>query len=260
MKLVSELPQVPEYVPLNTHEEERQADGLPAELITSPLDVFHQLFTQEIWESLCQNTNAYYQYRSSDGSNDMTDSGVRPRPWKDTTVGELKVWLGLLLFMGIVSCPEIEDYWQEDTRQKPMSAMGLNRFLQIKRFLHVSPPPSTSSTPSVSTSGVPDGISGISNASSTSKKPEWWEKMEPMSSIAQKRCQECYLPSSNVAIDEMMVKSEGRSVHTLKMPNKPVDHGYKIFALADSGYTYGWLYHSRVAGTSVVSERMFILK
>ena len=264
-KLVSELPQVPEYVPLNPHEEERQAVGLPAELITSPLDVFHQLFTQEIWESLCQNTNAYYRYRSSNGSNDMTDPDVKPRPWKDTTVGELKVWLGLMLSMGIVSCPAIEDYWSEDTRQKPMSAMSLNRFFQIKRFLHVSPPPciSRSSASSVSTSGVSSsyGISGIlSNASSTSRAPEWWEKMEPMSSIAQKRCQECYVPSSNVAIDEIMVKFEGRSVHTLRMPKKPVDHGYKVFALADSGYIYGWLYHSRVAGTSTVSERTSILK
>ena len=80
------------------------------------------------------------------------------------------------------------------------------------------------------------------------KPSQWWHKLEPMSSIAQQRCQECYLPSSNVSIDEMMVKCEGRSAHVLTMKNKPIDQGYKLFALADHGYTYNWVYHSRTAG------------
>lgn len=212
------LPPVPEYEPLQPHHDEHEAAGLPAELCTSPLAVFQQLFTNDIWEAICKNTNAYYQQKSKSAS------GTTPRPWKDTTVGELKVWLGLILYMGIIPCPATSDYWDEDTRQKPMSAMSLCRFQQLKRYLHISPPVTTS------------------------QRPEWWEKMEPMSSIAQERCKQCYLPSSNVAIDEMMVKCEGRSVHTLTMPNKPIDHGYKLFAIADHGYTYGWIYNSRVSG------------
>lgn len=104
-----------------------------------------------------------------------------------------------------------------------MSAMSLNWFQQIKRYLHVSPP-------------TPVKL----------QNTKWWHKLEPMSSIAQKRFRECYLPSSNVAIDEMMVKWEGRSAHTLTMKNKPIDQGYKLFALADHGYTYSWVYHSRM--------------
>ena len=42
----------------------------------------------------------------------------------------------------------------------------------------------------------------------------------------------------------MMVKCEGRSIHTLTMPNKPIDHGYKLFALAEHGYTYSWVHYS----------------
>ena len=153
---------------------------------------------------------------------------VVPRPWKPTTAGELKVWIGLLLVMGVNRWPAMTDYWSEYWRSPPMSAMSLNRFQQIKRYLHVSPPVKP-------------------------KNHEWWHKLEPMSSIAQRRCRECYLPSSDVAIDEMMVKCEGRSAHTLMMKNKPIDQGYKLFALADHGYTYTWVYHSRKDGSALAS-------
>ena len=232
-KLVAELPQVPKYEPLIR--EEHDAVGLPVELCTTPLDVFSQLFTVEMWESLCKNTNAYYHDKASKAS---LPPDVRPRPWKDTTVGELKVWLGLVLYMGVVTMPSIPLYWEGTTRQQPMSAMGLNRFCQIKRYLHVSPPPK----PANPAAANPDAANP--DAANPAAKPQWWEKMEPMSSIAQERVKACYTPSTNVAIDEMMVKCEGRSIHTLTMPNKPIDHGYKLFALAEHGYTYSWVYYS----------------
>lgn len=237
-KLVSELPPVPvEYEPLKR--EEHEAVGLPAELCTTPLDVFKRLFVQEIWEALCENTNAYYQYKKSSlQSSGSSSIDARERPWKNTTVGELKVWVGLLLYMGLVPIPGVTRYWQHTLKQVPMSAMSQNRFTQLKRFLHVSPPHASTASASASASAEP------------AKTPEWWEKLEPMSSIAQRQVKECYVPGSNVAIDEMMVKSEGRSVHTLKMPNKPIDHGYKIFALAEHGYTYSWIYYSRVKGAA----------
>ena len=34
------------------------------------------------------------------------------------------------------------------------------------------------------------------------------------------------------------------------MPNKPIDEGYKIFAICDHSYTYGLELHSRVDGSS----------
>ena len=73
--------------------------------------------------------------------------------------------------------------------------------------------------------------------------------------MALQRCKDCYTPSTNVSIDEMMVKCEGRSPHTLKMPNKPIDRGYKLYALCDHGwYIYHWIYYSRVHGTATESN------
>ena len=104
-KLVAELPQVPKYESL-IHEE-NDAVGLRVELGTTPLDVFSQLFTVEMWESLCKNTNAYYHNKASKGS---LPPDVRRRPWKATTFGELKVWLKLVFYMAVVTMPSIPLY------------------------------------------------------------------------------------------------------------------------------------------------------
>lgn len=230
----------PEYVPLN--HEDRDAVGLPAELCTSPLGVFNQLFPHEVWESLCNNTNAYYRNQSSCAPSELPLGDAKPLPWKDATVGELKVWLGLLLYMGVMIYPGI---WT--TKHRIMSAMSLDRFLQLRSYLHVSPPaavPRVSST----ASGASPCSSTISSQVPLTKPepptPAWWEKLEPMSSILQQRCKECYLPCSNVTVDEVTVKRLG---DTPTMPHKP---GHKLFALTDQGYTYGWIYDPKVKGAT----------
>src|ERR1700734_3745457 len=39
-----------------------------------------------------------------------------------------------------------------------------------------------------------------------------------------------------------------RSLHTYKMPKKPIKQGYKIYGIADHGYIYNWLWSSREKG------------
>ena len=46
----------------------------------------------------------------------------------------------------------------------------------------------------------------------------------------------------------MMICFLGRSVHTIKMPNKPIGLGYKVLALCDTGYTYDWEYYFNSRG------------
>ena len=155
-------------------------------------------------------TNSTGTGRTGTGSTGTTNT-VIPRLWKDTTVGELKVWIGVLLYMCVVSLPSVVDYWSKFDTEQPcikLFTMSLVLFQQIKRFLHVSPPGKLAAS-------------------------EWWHKLEPISSKVQQQFKECYLPSSNIAIDKIMVKCEGRSTHTLTMKGKPIDKGYKLFALAD---------------------------
>ena len=60
--------------------------------------------------------------------------------------------------------------------------MSLNRYEQLKQYFHVSDPRITLDV------------------------KDWYQKVEPLASTLQRRFQEYYLPSTKVAIDEMVVR------------------------------------------------------
>lgn len=194
------------------------------------MDIFEFFWTPEILHSLSENTNAYYAVQRKSRA---------CRKWKPTTAQEIGVFLGLLIAMGVNRCKSPNDLWRKTSGiriyvpvwKRPVSkAMGNNRFFQIKRYFHVSPPSS---------------VIGPDN---------WWEKLEPLSSKMRESCKRYYLPSTSVTVDEMMIRFGGRSKHTVRMPNKPITEGYKVFAICDHGYTINWRFHSRVKGIGELSS------
>ncbi len=50
----------------------------------------------------------------------------------------------------------------------------------------------------------------------------------------------------NCSVDSLLIFP--RSLHTYKMPNKPITQGYKIYGIADHGYLYNFLWSSREKG------------
>src|SRR6266542_1187806 len=44
----------------------------------------------------------------------------------------------------------------------------------------------------------------------------------------------------------MIAKFSGRSAHTVKIKNKPTSESYKILSLCDAGYTYAFIFISRI--------------
>jgi hypothetical protein len=186
-------------------------------------------------EALAENTNAYARKHKA---------GEFRRKWKPTTANELRVWLGVLIAMGTFRCKTPSDIWRRhggvslhvngDRSQwrRPVSkAISNNRFFQIKRYFHISP-----------SDREIDSVSDI-----------WWEKLEPLSGLLRENCLKYYRPSSSVTVDEMMIRFSGRGRHTVRMPNKPITEGYKVFTICDHGYTMNWRYHSRVKGISELS-------
>lgn len=139
----------------------------------------------------------------------------------------MKIFIGLQIWMGVHPEPAVEDHWKRERQDPIIHHMSCNRYLQIKRYFHISPP---------------DEIYD---------RPNWWRKMEPLASQLRERYQSLVLPSSNLSFDEMMVLCKGRSVHTIKLPGKPIDQGYKIYALCDQGYTYLFLFYSGHTGNEV---------
>ena len=43
--------------------------------------------------------------------------------------------------------------------------------------------------------------------------------------------------------------------HTIKAPNKPIQQGYKVWALGDRGYIFSWLWYSKSRGTEGLGSR-----
>jgi hypothetical protein len=88
-------------------------------------------------------------------------------------------------------------YWNTDINKGPLhtlpSHMSLRRYQQIKRYCHISCHQSDQSA----------GYHLPSNK-------RWWYKLEPLASAFQSSFQQYYSPSSEVSIDELMVRCFGR--------------------------------------------------
>ena len=55
-------------------------------------------------------------------------------------------------------------------------------------------------------------------------------------------------PPSWFAVDEIVIPFTGQSVHTIKIKNKPVKEGYKMWLLGFNGYVCDFLFHSAIYG------------
>ena len=104
--------------------------------------------------------------------------------------------------------------------------MSLTRFDQIHRFFSLN----------------------AENAPSIPSNAPWFHRIQRISELLQTACQQAYSPSSNIAIDEAMVAFKGRSRDIIKIKNKPINTGYKLWCIGDHGYIWSWLFHSRIQG------------
>ncbi|XP_039287374.1 piggyBac transposable element-derived protein 4-like [Nilaparvata lugens] len=199
----------------------------------TPYKLFNQLFSDELLEHLVFQTNLY-----------MTQKALQPRPPKrarseaegedddddedengnkkitPTTIEELKLFLGINLYMGIKKLPSYRDYWstQPDLHDNLVSSlMPVKRFSQLLSHLHVN------DNEMMPKRGDPDY--------------DKLYKIRPMLDILSKTFSDSYNPHECVAVDESMVKFKGRCFMKQFMRDKPIKRGYKMWMMCDSsGY------------------------
>jgi hypothetical protein len=182
--------------------------------VQHPVHYFELFWGPEVWNTLVENTNAYAQYKGAWYKENKTEE--KSRWWKAVTLYEMRIFIAILIYMGIVSTSNISSYWNKSglTIHKPMEYMTFFRFEQIKRYFHVSPPPTSTCLPTA----------------------HWHTKLSPLSNLLRTKFKAYVVLGQNVSFDEMMVPFAGRSKHTVKMKNKPVKEGFKIWVLCDHGY------------------------
>ena len=177
----------------------------------TPLDFFMLLFDDDILQLLVDQTNLYAS---------QNPPGARYK-WYDTSCSELKLFLGVIIAMGIHRLPQLEDYWSSDVLLGVpgiVDGMPIDRFKVLQRCLHA-------------------------NDNATLKPrddPEYdrLHKLRPLLTAARANFLREYRPHREVSVDEAMVGFKGRSSLKQYMPLKPTKRGYKIWCLCDSHNGY----------------------
>src|SRR5947209_15857541 len=138
--------------------------------------------------------------------------------------------------MGVFSSATTRDYWRKSTLwpEHPIHEyMSQTRFEQILRSFHVSDP---------------------SLGQGNDEDNAWTYKVDPLLEAVRQASMKYYTPGTNVSIDEAMIRFYGRSQDTFKMPNKPINEGYKAFCLVDHGYVFDFRMASRSKPTPGVED------
>jgi hypothetical protein len=228
-ELIDAIPPPPDYVPL-PHRQIRRLPSvqLPPNVKKDPYSLFTLFLTESHFKTIATNTNRYAELKNagSDGK----------RTWRPTSAEEIKVFIATFIYMGVVRLPAYEGYWDSKYGEFICAQhISLNRFEDLKRYMHISDP-----TPSNAPPNKDDSDDEIPE-----KSTEWWHKLEPIASEFRDLCSKHWIPGINLSIDEMMIRCFGRSKHTFKAPNKPIKEGYKMFALCEAGYTYYFMWSSK---------------
>ena len=58
-----------------------------------------------------------------------------------------------------------------------------------------------------------------------------------------------------IMVNETAPPYLGHTRHAIKAPHKPIKQGYKIWALADLGYIFNWLWYSKAQGMEGLGKR-----
>jgi Transposase IS4 len=191
------------FEPIQVEPQRAAQPLLPPTFTTTshPFDYFTLFFTHDLLELITKHTNQYAAIQRI-----QREEIQAQREWIELVIEELYVFIGAIIYMGIHKEPRLSMYWNSDPNKGPIhtiiSHLSLTRFEQIKRYCHISDSHS-------------DKVAGLDLP--TNKR--WWYKLEPLASSLQASFQEYYSPSSEVSIDEIMVRCFGRLVTPLCLNN-----------------------------------------
>lgn len=174
---------------------------------SEPIDFF-ALFVEDVYlHSIVRHTNIYAERLFlSEG----TLEGSRITNWKDLTINELKVFLGLLLHTGIVRMPNLQDYWKKDKMFKTCFGeyMSRDRFLLILRCLHFAD-------------------------NDKDDKTDRLFKIRHTIEHFNNKMYSLYSPGKELSLDESMMLWRGRLIFKQYIKNKRHKYGIKFYTLAE---------------------------
>ncbi|XP_050551705.1 piggyBac transposable element-derived protein 4-like [Spodoptera frugiperda] len=168
-----------------------------------PINYFNLVFNMDFYTLLliCTNRNGEIIKRNASGPH------ARFRRWQPVTIEEFKVFLGLIMLMGVIKLNRLSDYWKKHylfdlTFTKYMSR---NRFFMILRALNVQ---------------MEAGNQSLN-------------KVKALIDLFNKTMEDLYYPAREVTIDESMILWTGRLHFRQYLKNKVHKYGIKLYMLAE---------------------------
>ena len=165
--------------------------------LQKPYEFFLQMLTIEMLEDIVYQTNLYARQKDV-GTAFALD------------IQDLMVFVGIILYMGVVHMPSLDDYWAVHTRIPQVTDyMSSKRFKQLRSTIH---------------------FNNNDNAKSTIDR---FYKIRPLFTGITKQFQQVK-ETPQQSVDEVMVAYKGTMAGNLRqfIANKPDRFGYKLFCRA----------------------------
>jgi len=193
-----------------------------------PIDFFGLFLDNDFLYEICSYTDKYY----NDKNKNKHAKKSHKKKWKSPDLVDIKAFFGLLLAMGIVSKPKLEDYWCKSV------LLGTPGFAEIMSFDHFK---------QILRCLVFYDVENFDDQDRLSKIRKFINHVLDAS-------QRLYEPSQHLTIDESMIKFNGRSLMKVYMPSKPIKYGFKVYMMVDAenSYVLNWQLHEE-KGESIKS-------
>uniref|UniRef100_A0A671QMK5 PiggyBac transposable element-derived protein 4-like n=1 Tax=Sinocyclocheilus anshuiensis TaxID=1608454 RepID=A0A671QMK5_9TELE len=198
---------------------------------SSPLQFFQLFFPKTMMQSIVGHTNVY-------GSK-CKDVG---NPWLYISLKDLKSYIGLVIYTGLLKCSLLTEYWRESqyfSPSLPAHVMSYQKFVTIANTLHFS-------------NTIEDEKNYLKKGTAAYER---FGKILPLYQLIREACKTHFHPFQNITIDERIVAAQPRTGLKQSMEDKSTDRGYKLFALTDCicGYTWDFLIYE---GKSCASQNV----
>ena len=184
------------------------------------LAIFELFFTVELLTILVTETNRYAK-RFLDEKLDTLGVFSRFRKWTETTVSEMRLFIAVIINMGLVKLADLQDYWSTDEIVSTPFFPGVmvrDRFLNILAFFHLN------NNDNFIPRGEPD-------------HDPLFKLGKPFLILCTK-FHDVYYPHKEISIDEGVIPWRGNIRFRTYNPAKPDKYGIKSYDLCDSHNGY----------------------
>ena len=198
----------------------------PLPSTATAINFFSQIFDDDLFRHIVEQTNLHVRQKRA-----------ASYKWENLTVPELKAFMGVWIFMGLVRKPATRHYWTlgavEGSFPIVTETFPRNRFLAILWNLHFND----------NDLAAPRGSPGYDKL----------YKIRPIIKSLTHTFLSLYNPNRANSVDEAMVGFKGRSSLKQYQPKKPTKRGFKVWCRSDSktGYTCAFqVYTGKVGDTT----------